>query len=173
MGTEALHNLLDLPQSFPIEDATEALTVEVTQLDCDLGRRRDSGNCAFVVASKRQLRSVLRVEFLKQFAYLIYPTKAVRYRLSDGAQQLIADYDDKNNKDRTGFALGQYLLLAPRGVHKLGSRHKGQGGERTGTGDGLRRKTAFIRGREVSAIDKEPIVLEPPSIISEPKDKSA
>jgi hypothetical protein len=140
-----LQAILHLPTNFPIADATEDFALTVIAMDIELGVPNRPDCCAFSVACRRANGQVIRTEFLKTMAYLIYGDHAVRYKLSEGARKQIAGYDEDK-----GFRPGIYVLRAPKGHWALGADHNvvARKNERK---HGPKRPMTYIRGHNVAA----------------------
>jgi hypothetical protein len=138
--------VLNLPENFPIHDAIEPLLIHVEESDRALGVPGRPDSCAFSVACRRENGEVIRTEFLKTVAYLIYSTHVARYILSRAARRQVSEFDEK-----LGFVTGDYLLNPPTGRDKLGESHNPS---RTGVNRNTRppvmpMRLSYIRGRPV------------------------
>lgn len=101
------HQVIGMPEDFPIIDADEEVEVVVSSEDIRLGRQHDPEQCAFARAERRSAGDVVRVEALKTTLYLIYSDHAERYRLTTQAQNAIKAFDDSSGKK---MKPGTYVL---------------------------------------------------------------
>jgi|SRR5208337_1014208 len=95
-------------------DAVKPLVVEVTARDIKLAKAKNSKECALARAVKRTM-PVKAAYFLRTIAWLEFPSKMVRYRLSHSVQKEIVSFD--RNKM---MSTGEYVLspVSPTQAHK-------------------------------------------------------
>jgi len=119
------------PKVTKINDADEALEIQVNKRDCNSARVRDHGECALAVAAKRIAHMDGAIVSIST-AYLIKGDTATRYHLPASASREIVSFD----RD-AGFDAGTYVLNAPHKTVRLGAHrsHKGKknAGPRTST----------------------------------------
>ncbi len=96
------------------EDAKTNLLVTLNQSDITKAKMKDSKNCAFACAVKRQMPNVEKAYFFRSTAWLEMATKIVRYHLPQSVQKEIVSFD------RSGMSeVGIYSLTAPRGSNTM------------------------------------------------------
>ena len=128
------------PSVKAVDDADEAINIEVTGRDTKSARVRDHGECAMAVACKRQ-HKLDGVIISVGTAYLIKNNRAVRYKMTEHASREIVSFDRNG-----GFAAGEYRLKPPVADQRLGAQ-SGSGRHGNGTGKPIARKhfTSGIR----------------------------
>lgn len=82
-------------------DAKSNLLVTLNQTDITNSKRKNSKNCAFACAVKRQVHGVKRAYFFRSSAWLEYEGKLVRYQLPPSVQKEIVSFD-RNGLTETG-----------------------------------------------------------------------
>lgn len=113
-----------------VEDATRALTIEVTRGDEARATRKAHKDCALAVACKRS-KGLDGVIVSVKTAYLIKGTKAIRYNLPERVSREIISFDRGSR-----FEPGVYQLITPEyklGEHANGSQGHGKDRSNKGT----------------------------------------
>lgn len=103
----------------PMVEAKRPLMLEVTEGDSNKGAAKNSKECAFAIACKRQVPGVRKAHFFRGVAWLEYPDKLVRFILPPSMQKEIVAFD------RGAFvAPGTYRLVRPSPTLTLAAMEK-------------------------------------------------
>lgn len=82
-------------------DAKSNLLITLNQTDISKSKVKNSKNCAFACAVKRQVPGVKSAFFFRSTAWLEYETKLVKYKLPSSVQKEIVAFD-RTGRSETG-----------------------------------------------------------------------
>jgi len=139
------------PSVSKVNDADEPITVEVTAKDVKESHRKDSTDCAFAVACKRNM-DLQGVIIAKSTAYLVKTRTATRYMVPTAISREIVSFDRGAE-----FAIGTYQLAAPSKTQRLGKQNHGAngGGNTSHTGNAHKRFRHITEGVRASLGQEE------------------
>ena len=128
------------PSVSKVNDADEPITVEVTAKDAKESHRKDSTECAFAVACKREF-NLQGVIIARSIAYLVKTRIATRYMVPTSVSREIVSFDRGAE-----FATGTYKLDVPSKTQRLGKHNHG----RSDGGNGPHTDSAHKRFRHIT-----------------------
>jgi len=96
-------------------DATQSITLNITENDCTLASRKDHANCVISRACMKQTGSDALVYVSRVYIKQTYQDVWVRYIVTNTLRTQVVSFDQGGD-----FAEGQYTLHAPKTGKRLG-----------------------------------------------------
>ena len=96
-------------------DATQSITLNITENDCTLASRKDHANCVISRACMKQTGSDALVYVSRVYIKQTYQDVWVRYIVTNTLRTQVVAFDQGGD-----FAEGQYTLHAPASCKRLG-----------------------------------------------------
>jgi hypothetical protein len=134
------------PEVTEVEDAEDAITVEVTKHDESVATRKAHKTCAMAVAAKREMHLDGVIISVKT-AYMVKGKKAIRFSVPEHVSREVVSFDRG-----AGFQPGKYKLIPnPRKLGE-GIDHRAGSSERNDEGGHSKSKAVHLPTQNIRTV---------------------